>query len=63
MIQEDMDNGEDTTGLCTVREFALEIIRCAPCHYVSAMAFTADGQRINVLMVVTHIDGKVVGDV
>ena len=60
MIQEAMDLGEDTTGLCTVRQLAAEMLNgpriCGEC--VCELAFTDDaGRMINIECAVTFVDG------
>lgn len=60
MIQEAMAHGEDTTGLCTVRQLATYMLNgprvCGEC--VCELVFTDDaGRRINIECAVTMVNG------
>jgi hypothetical protein len=46
----------DTTGLCTIRDYATEIIKNKG-NYSSVMVFELDGKEVVVETVVTFIDG------
>lgn len=52
MIQAALDAGEDTTGLCTVRELAQYILNSSQ-PYHCELFFELAGRRINVEVAVT----------
>ncbi|MFA6904320.1 MAG: hypothetical protein WC236_14695 [Gallionellaceae bacterium] len=60
IIQYAIDHGKDTTGLCTVRELAEEMLnsRRIAGECVCELAFTDEaGRRINMECAVTMVDG------
>lgn len=60
MIQEAMDLGEDTAGLCTVRQLAAEMLngpRIGGECVCELMFIDGAGRRINIECAVTAVDG------
>jgi len=52
------EGDEDTTGLCTVREYVACMLENASNPlYISEMAFKLNGKQINLITAITHIDG------